>query len=198
MTQLPLASNTQYIKSFLDKEESEKLYQYLIQNHDLSNQKANTIDGVSHALEHGKIMFMDINLYKHNKLPKSLWGQTAVWPKELIAVKKKVEKHTGTKFQVCVLIYYQDGNVGVGYHSDFVAFGDTSLIPSLSLGEERVFYLRDKQNHTEYSIKLENGSLLIMGENCQELFEHSLPIDPKYKNPRINLTFRTYGFNDPS
>ena len=108
-------------------------------------------------------------------------------------VKEKVETYTGHQFETCVCIYYPDGNSGVGYHSDFIAFGDTTLIPSLSLGEDRIFKLREKETLIEHEILLNNGSLIIMGEHCQERYEHSLPENSKYKNPRINLTFRKYG-----
>ena len=80
------------------------------------------------------------------------------------------------------------------YHSDLLAFGDTSFIPSISLGEERKFALGEKATLEIFETVLENGSLLVMEENCQARYEHSLLIDPIYKNGRINLTFRLYGF----
>jgi len=66
----------------------------------------------------------------------------------------------------------------------------------LSLGEERDFFLREKETLAETKIILENGSLIMMGENCQELYEHSLPTNNINKRPRINLTFRKYGFEN--
>ncbi len=112
----------------------------------------------------------------------------------MFALKQKVEQYADTNFYCCVCIFYPDGNAGIDYHSDQVAFGDTSIIPSISLGEERTFNLREKQNKTVNSMVLKHGSLLIMDKGCQENYEHSLPIRKKYKNPRINLTFRKYGF----
>lgn len=44
----------------------------------------------------------------------------------------------------------------------------------------------------EYPIDLPNGSLLLMGDGCQERYEHSLPLDPGCTAPRINLTFRPF------
>ena len=111
-------------------------------------------------------------------------------------LKEKIENFTNRKFEVCVLIYYPDGNSGVDFHSDYVAFGDTSIIPSISLGEEREFKFREKESEVEVSQTLENGSLILMGRYCQKRYEHSLPINPKYKEPRINLTFRKYGFSN--
>lgn len=74
-----------------------------------------------------------------------------------------------------------------------MAYGDTSTIPSLSLGEERKFCLREKQTLKVAEVLLKNGSLLIMGKDCQEKYEHALPIDSNYKKGRINITFRKYG-----
>ena len=150
--------------------------------------------GGSDQVDIRKIMFMDDQIYHSDELPQNIWGYTAIWFDELRTIKSKVENIAKREFNVCVCIYYPDGNSGVDFHSDFIAFGDTRLIPSLSIGEEREFHLREKESRDIYKIVLENGSLLIMGENCQERYEHSLPINPKYKNGRINLTFRPFGF----
>ncbi len=140
-------------------------------------------------------MFIDQVLYEVNVFPEEQWGKTAVWPDNLFKIKQRVEALTKKPFQVCVCIYYPNGNNRVSYHSDYSAFGDTTTIPSISIGEERAFLLREKSSQIEHEIFLEEGSLLIMGEHCQERYEHSLPIRPKYKNGRINLTFRQYGFH---
>ena len=152
------------------------------------------MDGKSNTSDFGKITFIDQNLNDANKFPELLWGKTEVLPETLILIKNRVEKIAKMIFHVCVCIYYPDGNSGVSYHSDYPAFGDTTVIPSLSIGEEREFNLREKTTMKEHSILLEEGSLIIMGEHCQDRYEHSLPTNPIYKNPRINLTFRKYGY----
>jgi alkylated DNA repair dioxygenase AlkB len=96
------------------------------------------------------------------------------------------------------LIYYPDGNSGLDFHSDHAVFGDTSIIPSVSLGEEREFKFREKESGNEITTTLESGSLIIMGKHCQERYEHRLPINPESNKPRINLTFRKYGFSNRS
>lgn len=127
---------------------------------------------------------------------KSNGGATKSWTSKLKLAKDQIEKITNQQFQVCVLIYYPDGNSGVDYHSDFPAFGSTSLIPSISLGEEREFKFRSKENGEEFGQTLSNGSLTLMGDHCQDRYDHSLPINSEYKRPRINLTFRKYGFGN--
>jgi alkylated DNA repair dioxygenase AlkB len=191
---LPLNCVAEYYKDFLSTEEASNLFSELSQLVQDTSFSPQTINGEVYQVNFGKIMFMDQELLNQNKFPEKQWGPTRSWTQDLAAVKNKIEALTQQEFQTCVLIYYPDGQSGVDYHSDYVAFGDTSTIPSISLGEEREFKLREKASLDEYAIQLAHGSLIIMGKNCQERYEHSLPTNPIYTKPRINLTFRKYGF----
>lgn len=193
---LPLNCEVEYFSDFLALKDSEALFFEL---HDIikkTNFRPKTGDEVTHEVNFGKIMFLDENLLVENVFPEEQWGPTSGWTNKLKILKESIENFTNQKFEVCVLIFYPDGNSGVDYHSDYTAFGDTSIIPSISLGEEREFKFREKDSQEEFSQSLENGSLIIMGKYCQERYEHCLPLNPKYKNPRINLTFRKYGFSN--
>lgn len=192
---LELNSSVEYVRSFLSKTECDALYDHLTTHSELTTMLViETATGETFQNNYGKMMFIDKKLNDENKFPESIWGPTKIWSEEMKMVKDRVESYTGHQFKTCVCIYYPDGNSGVAYHSDLVAFGDTTLIPSLSLGEERIFKLREKETLLEHEILLNNGSLIIMGEHCQDRYEHSLPENSKYKDPRINLTFRKYGF----
>jgi alkylated DNA repair dioxygenase AlkB len=193
---LPINCEAEYFKGFLNLNEANDLFIEL--NKQVKNTKycPQTADGNSFPVNFGKIMFIDQKLLHENRFPENLWGPSKVWSKKLKILKERIENLTHQKFQACVLIHYPDGNSGVDFHSDYVAFGDTSIIPSISLGEEREFKFRNKKNGDEFTTILENGSLIIMGKHCQNRYEHSLPINPEYKNPRINLTFRKYGFDN--
>jgi len=193
---LSLNCSLEYHNLFLSIDESERLYRYLIGLNELKEMaKVETLTGECFYQNYGKLMFISNRLYDEHKFPETIWGNTMVWSKEMEIVKKRIEKRIGKKFETCVCIYYPDGNSGIDYHSDLVAFGDTTIIPSISLGEEREFLLREKSTLKEHKLILNNGSLVIMGENCQDLYEHSLPINSIYKKGRINLTFRQYGFD---
>ena len=195
MIQLPLNCTAHYYPGFFPKEKCDRIFSQLYNEFQISELKTEVIyKGEKILTDHGKLMFMDENLYHENKLPEEIWGKTATWTKELMELKEKIEVTTGTKFQVCVCIYYPNGNTGVSFHSDMVAYGDTSIIPSISIGEEREFQLKEKATQDIFEIKLEEGSMIVMGENCQKNYEHALPTNPKYKNARINLTFRKYGY----
>lgn len=195
MVKLPLNCEVTYYPAFSSKEEAGLLLEELIEDYQIQDKNRTCLNGEDMVLSHSKLMFVDQELYDKKVFPSKIWGATAVWSDQLKVIKERVEALVGTIFQTCVCIYYPDGKTGVDFHSDLMAFGDTSIIPSMSIGEERTFVLRSKEDGQVHDILLENGSLIIMGENCQERYEHSLPIDPKYKNPRINLTFRKYGFD---
>lgn len=192
---LPLNCTIDYIHPFLSKNESNNLYNHLIESFNLTQLHSIMINGELLQYNFGKIMFIDQDLYETNKLPTAHWGRTTVWSEEMTALKNRIEKTASLEFQTCVCIFYPNGNSGVDYHSDYPAFGDTTVIPSVSLGEERIFNLREKETKKEHSFLLQNGSLIIMGAHCQERYEHALPTNPIYKNGRINLTFRQYGQN---
>ncbi len=193
---LDLNCEIKYKEFFLSEEESDAIYNELFDIKELTTPFSMTLfNGETYQENYGKHMFMDVELFINNNLPSDIWGPTKSWTKPLLAVRDKIADETGHRFQVCVCIYYPDGNSGVDYHSDTVAFGDTSQIVSISLGEERVFHLREKTTQKVHEIVLKKGSLLLMGEHCQERYEHALPLDSNYKQPRINLTFRKYGFH---
>ena len=114
------------------------------------------------------------------------------WTKELLELKKIVEKNTGETFNSCLLNLYHSGDEGMAWHSD----GETDLkkngaIGSLSFGATRKFSFKHKNTKQTVSILLEKGSLLVMKGTTQSNWLHRLPPTKKVKLPRINLTFRT-------
>lgn len=118
--------------------------------------------------------------------------QALVWTTELVTLKAIVEKHTGSRFNSCLLNLYHDGNEGMAWHSDDEkSLCKDSTIASVSLGAEREFRLKHKHVDQKTSVLLESGSLLVMKGNTQTHWLHCIPKSKKIKTPRINLTFRT-------
>lgn len=190
---IPLNCTLDYYQHFLTPVEAEALFQEFESDYSIGNCPiVSEVNGKEFRTEFGKITVMDQALYDKNAFPSSIYGMTMPWPSSLKDIKGRIEVLTARKFQFCVCIYYPDGNSGVDFHSDPPAFGDTAVIPSLSLGEERNFLLKEKASEAIHEMVLASGSLLIMGEHCQERYEHCLPVDPIYKKPRINMTFRQY------
>lgn len=113
------------------------------------------------------------------------------WTSELRDLKQLAEKLTETKFNSCLLNLYHDGNEGLAWHSDDEkVLRRNGTIASLSFGAERKFSLKHKKTKQTISIVLEHGSLLVMKDETQVYWLHSLPKTKKIVMPRINLTFR--------
>ena len=118
--------------------------------------------------------------------------QALPWTKELLELKKLVEAECKTEFNSCLLNLYHNGDEGMAWHSDDErSLGKDSTIASMSFGAERKFALKHKISKESISVTLENGSLLVMKDQTQSNWLHSLPKSIKVTRPRINLTFRT-------
>lgn len=187
---LPINAEALYTERFVSPDESEALIKTILHH------EQHTTQALPAELEHiRKISFMSRDLFESDRFPAVIWGKSAPWFDLLETVKLRVEALTQRRYDVGVCIIYPDGNSGVGYHSDLEAFGDTSSIPSLSLGAERLFQLREKATGKVYEQVLPDGCLLVMGKHCQTRFEHALAKDPSCTDMRVNVTFRAFGFD---
>ena len=117
-----------------------------------------------------------------------------IWTKELLEIKKEIEKFIPDEdFTSVLLNLYNNGNDKMGWHADDEKeLGINPTIASVSLGETRRFDIKHKQNpELHYKFELTSGSLLIMRSALQHHWVHQIPAQKKVKEPRINLTFRT-------
>lgn len=113
-------------------------------------------------------------------------------------IKKKVENKLKMEFDYCLVHLYRNGEDYISYHNDKEAI--MTNIASLSIGASRKFRFR-KMSTTkgfDYEYTLNDGDLIIMWgprknyPGCQSIYKHSVPIQKKIKDPRINLTFRQF------
>ena len=192
---LPLNCEAEYFPNFLTQSESSEIFDYLCQNYDFSGRTVTTSDGNSYKRDVGKYIFADPELTDFDHLIEVL-GPRAAWPSPLEMVKERLESLLSRRFNVCLCIYYDHGEVSAPYHVDMPEFGPTSFITVISLGAEREFGFRRQGDHSdEYRLAIEEGSLLTMGEHCQERYEHCVFPDPGSRNPRISLSYRPYGWD---
>lgn len=114
------------------------------------------------------------------------------WHPALNQLKSRLVKPCGTTFNAVLLNLYRNGQDSMGWHSDDEPeLGQNPIIASISLGEERRFLLRRKDDHSiKHEIVLAHGSLLVMRGTLQHFWQHSVPRTQKPREPRINLTFR--------
>ena len=114
------------------------------------------------------------------------------------------------KFNSCLINLYRNEHDSIKphYDSDDI-FGETPLICLLSLGETRkIEFTRKKYNHLnkkslkrdnnashlDFSLELDEGSLLIMDLSTQKYYMHGIPKSIQKKQPRFSMTFREFIF----
>ncbi|QNM85962.1 alpha-ketoglutarate-dependent dioxygenase AlkB [Polaribacter pectinis] len=185
---LPFDGVTNYHGIVLDKNQCDFFYQKLFETIEWKNDEA-IIFGKK-IITKRKVAWYGISefSYKYSGVTKT----ANIFTKELLELKEVVEKESGETYNSCLLNLYHSGEEGMAYHSD----GEKMLkkngaIASLSLGAERKFSFKHKENKQRIDIILERGSLLVMREFTQTNWLHRLPPTKMVFTPRINLTFRT-------
>ena len=192
---LPLHCSVEYISDFLTKEEAEQIYSALINEYQIDKSRLTVYAG-GRMIETDvfKILFVTERLIGLDSHPENIHGKSFVWSGIMAKLRKRIEVLLKKEFELAMCLYYPNGNYFAAYHYDQQTSGYKTILPSISLGEVREFTFKENVSDEIYSLDLANGSLLIMGDYCQDRYTHSLPKNPTYKNPRINITFREPGF----
>ena len=143
----------------------------------------------------GKILPMPRLVAWQGDVPYTYSGHThqpAPWSAEVLALKAVAEKLAGQSFNSVLLNYYRDGRDSMGWHSDDErSLGPQPVIASLSLGAERVFQVRRRDDHRQrFSLRLSSGSYLLMGGEMQQHWQHAVLKTSIFVEARVNLTFR--------
>jgi alkylated DNA repair dioxygenase AlkB len=118
---------------------------------------------------------------------------TLPWTDTLARLKLETEKITGYRFNSALVNLYRDHRDSVDWHADNEPeLGAQPVVASISLGEERCFELRRRDNHREkFKLPLVNGSLLLMAGDIQNQWQHRVPKEKSPCGQRVNITFRT-------
>lgn len=143
----------------------------------------------------------------------AIWGdniETIRFTPELLELKHYVERRvydwtkTQWNYDLCLGNKYIGGKDIIGEHSDREEYGNSKSIASLSFGVRRQFIFSNKQNRQDSTVMtLDHGSLLFMGESCQENYTHRMIEEDLSKlnlrssidafgQTRFNLTFRIF------
>jgi alkylated DNA repair dioxygenase AlkB len=185
------------IKSFLNNEEEETLYNAIIENVPWyrvkykSNRFKNQCTTPCWTNFYGG--YKDLKQYKEV-------------PSFLNPIIEKVSKAcNNAKFNSILIRLYFDGNDNIAWHTDGRTFlGKTPTIGSLSLGHRATFEMRKmtnvwpcsggKDNGIDTTIPIkkficEGGDLLVMRNTTQQAWHHRVPKE-SYRQPRININFR--------
>lgn len=175
----------EYTPAFLSTEESDRLLLFLLSNAPWQQHKVMMYDR--------EVLTPRLSAWYGDKRAQDENKRVAQpWIPELLSLKQKIEAFTGIGFNGVLLNYYRNGQDSVAWHSDKDTLpGLKTEIASVSIGEERNFDFRNKNNHRQrYSVKLQHGSLLLMKGDLQQYWEHRIAKSPLVMKGRINLTFR--------
>lgn len=109
----------------------------------------------------------------------------------VLKIKEIVENILDITFDTVLINYYKDGRDCMGWHSDDVGVSKGLNIATVSLGDSRVFQMRNKVNkEVKKNFILESGDLFHMFGDCQLINDHRVKENKKSCSPRISLTFR--------
>lgn len=185
---LPEGGTVNYYGKILSQEESNSYYEKLLTNITWKNDEA-VIYGKRIITARKAAWYGD---KEYNYTYSNMTKQALVWTEELIQLKQIIEEKTSETFNSCLLNLYHNGDEAMAWHSDGEkTLKENGAIASMSIGAERVFQFKHKQNNKQIKLLLEHGSLLIMKDETQKNWLHRLAKSSKIKTPRINLTFRT-------
>merc|ERR1711879_349336 len=117
------------------------------------------------------------------------------WSKSMTIVKNKIEKLCNCKFQYVLINWYRNGKDSIGWHCDDEAIPKCkNVVGSVSLGGPREFIFRHKdwkkKKIPQVEFVLTSRCLVVMKDDTQVSWQHSVPKSRELQNPRINLTFR--------
>lgn len=117
--------------------------------------------------------------------------QPTPWHPCLAKLRERLRLELGLDFNAVLANAYRDGNDSMGWHADDEPeLGSKPVLASISLGAERKFRWRGLASGESGGINLQHGSLLLLEEDFQALYQHSVPKTRKATALRINLTFR--------
>ncbi len=107
-------------------------------------------------------------------------------------VRKEAERRLGIVFTFCIVNFYLNGKVGLGFHSDDMRDLDPKApIVSISLGATRDMVFKHKRRTMkDIKVRLPSGSMVVMRSPLQEGWTHGIPVRKTVTGKRINLTFR--------
>ncbi|MFD2599818.1 alpha-ketoglutarate-dependent dioxygenase AlkB family protein [Sphingobacterium corticis] len=185
---LPFDGSAEYYGLVWNKNESDILYEQLMQNIEWRHDEV-VLFG-KRIVTKRKVAWYGDETYPYTYSNATKYALP--WTNELQQIKVRVEEATGERFNSCLLNLYHDGSEGMAWHSDSEKeLKKHGAIASVSFGAERKFALKHKKNGEKVEIFLEHGSLLVMQGKTQTNWLHRIPPTKKIHQPRINLTFRS-------
>jgi len=96
-------------------------------------------------------------------------------------------------FNAILLNMYEHGKEYISAHSDSEIGLKNNVVATISVGQNRIFRIRDKStNNIVIDVPTYEKGLLLMMGNFQKYYTHEIPIEKYILDPRWSLTFREH------
>lgn len=152
-------------------------------------------DGIVYEIKFGGYNNIPVRYSRRVALP---WDTVPI----VVKLKKVVEKLTKQTYNVCIILKYPHGKVGMQAHRDreMIPGGKDEIVSSkvisgMSFGETRKLVLAPtryiKEEIEPLQMDLGSGSLYVLHPHTNAFWTHSIPKDDT-KRARISITFRDY------
>lgn len=189
---IPALPNITFFEDFMTSDEAQSYFEKLSKEIEFKSETY-IFSGVTIESKR-KISYHSEHAYSYSN--QSYSGKP--WTPTLALLRQLIADKTGIDFNAVLCNFYEDGSAGMGWHADKEKeLGPNPVIASLSFGQKRKFAFRprrdvvnEKNPKKVCEYLLGDGSLLMMGEDTQPYFEHSLITDKSATKARMNLTFR--------
>lgn len=195
------------IRGFLKKETAKELFEELTEKVKWHDELISTVDGskvkinrkMAYIFGWGKGSEYDMDYtYANLKLNSQRWNGLPSLVRLNAALANRLNPIYSAlilgqfDFDSVLLNLYKDGKDEIKWHSDKESIlGPKPIIACINLGATRKFWFRRKENGSlKFFHGVEDGDLLIMGENCQTNYLHAILPEKDVKDTRISLTFR--------
>jgi len=177
------------IRNFLDLNKTKDQFKSLVNEIAWHEELTSTLDGSKVKINRKMAYVSDIPTkytYANLEFPGEVWNKT------LIEIRDQVNKEMKLNFNSVLLNWYKDGKDEIKWHSDKEEIiGPNPIIACINLGATRKFWFRQKVFGSEkFFHNVNDGDLLIMGDNCQANYLHAILKEKEVLKPRISLTFR--------
>ena len=104
-----------------------------------------------------------------------------------------MNQQTESDFNAILINCYEGGDDYIGPHSDDERTLGRNGVVTISLGQQRVFRIRDKTTRAiVHDIVVEDGDMYWMRGEFQTHYTHEIPKQKRATGTRISLTFRRH------
>ncbi|CAF1079062.1 unnamed protein product [Didymodactylos carnosus] len=131
-------------------------------------------------------------LYRYEASKDAEYPQVKQWTPVLQRLRNILLEKTGQRCNHLVVNQYRNNNDHIGYHVDKTRdFVQNASVLTLSFGEKRLFRLKNIRTKEIQELRLDSGSLFVLGPKTNSEWKHSIIKSGKLCGRRVSLTYRT-------